>query len=265
MEHKIIQGNAINKYIPYNSIDLIVTSPPYWNIKDYGSGKHSSYNRYLKELKAILHRCLLYTKPGRKICINIGDIFVSSKYTSDNRFTIYPLFAEIITYMFKIGTSYEGDIRWHKTKYDGRLLGSFPYPPNGCIKQEYEHILIFRKKGKSPISNRYSSKINEREWWQLFNPTWTFRGKKDPRHPAPFPIEIPCNLIKMYSLVGETVLDPFAGSGTTSLAAECLKRNSIAIEINKEYVELIHNRLRNIEKEVYHEHRFQIPGLAKGN
>ena len=125
-------------------------------------------------------------------------------------------------------------------------MGSFPYPRNGILKMDYEFILLFKKLGNAPKpteEQKQRSVITKEEWGQYFSSHWTFNGVKQYEHIAMFPEELPKRLIKMFSFAGETVLDPFAGSGTTSLAAKHLGRNSIGYEINKSFAPIIRSKL----------------------
>lgn len=120
----------------------------------------------------------------------------------------------------------------------GAVMGSYPYPRNGILKIDYEFILIFKKQGKAPTPTKEQkemSEIDKEEWNKLFASHWNFAGAKQDGHIAVFPEELPARLIKMFSFVGETIFDPFMGSGTTALAARNLKRNSIGYEINKDF------------------------------
>ena len=134
------------------------------------------------------------------------------------------------------------------TSGGGAIMGSFPYPRNGILKMDYEFILIFKKLGNAPKptqKQKEESAMSKEEWGQYFSSHWNFNGVKQMGHIAMFPEELPKRLIKMFSFVGETVFDPFAGSGTTSLAAKNLGRNSIGYEINKEFAPVINEKLNS--------------------
>ena len=125
-------------------------------------------------------------------------------------------------------------------------MGSFPYPRNGILKMDYEFILLFKKMGNAPKptqQQKEQSAMTKEEWGHFFSSHWNFNGVKQMGHIAMFPEELPKRLIKMFSFVGETVFDPFAGSGTTSLAAKNLGRNSVAYEINKNFEPIIREKL----------------------
>jgi len=125
-------------------------------------------------------------------------------------------------------------------------MGSFPYPRNGIVKIDYEFILLFKKLGTPPKVSKTAkeqSKLTTEEWNEYFSGHWNFPGERQDKHLAMFPEELPKRLIRMFSFAGETVLDPFLGSGTTSLAAMNLKRNSCGYEINSEFLPVIREKL----------------------
>ncbi len=137
-----------------------------------------------------------------------------------------------------------GAIIWQKkttsnTTGGASLMGSYPYPKNGVLPIDYEFILLFKKLGNAPKPSKEikeRSKMTKEEWKAYFNGHWNFGGAKQDGHIAMFPEELPKRLIKMFSYVGDTALDPFLGSGTTSLAARNQNRNSVGYEINPEFV-----------------------------
>jgi DNA modification methylase/endonuclease YncB( thermonuclease family) len=251
---KIIIGDS-RKMIELDdeSIGFIVTSPPYWHIKDYGVSGQIGYGQtlheYLKDLYRVWEECFRVLKPGRRLCINIGDQFARSVIYG--RYKIIPLHAEVISQCERIGFDYMGAIIWQKkttmnTTGGAVVMGSYPYPPNGMIEIDYEFILVFKKPGK--IENvlkeiKENSKLTKEEWKEYFAGHWGFGGEKQINHEAMFPEELPKRLIKMYSFVGDTVLDPFVGSGTTVKVALELKRNAIGYEINENFLEIIKEKI----------------------
>jgi len=254
-DHKIIIGDSRRMdAVDDESVHLVVTSPPYWQLKDYGSkqqiGYNDSYQDYINNLNLVWNECYRVLHKGCRLCINIGDQFARSVYYG--RYKIIPIRTEIIKFCEKIGFDYMGAIIWQKvttcnTTGGATIMGSFPYPRNGIVKLDYEFILIFKKLGKPPkVSKQIKerSKLSKEEWNQYFYGHWNFSGEKQNQHLAPFPEELPKRLIKMFSFVGDTILDPFLGSGTASLAALNLSRNSIGYEINPEYRDTIQRRLR---------------------
>jgi len=144
-----------------------------------------------------------------------------------------------------------GAVIWQKnttmnTTGGASIMGSFPYPRNGILKIDYEFILIFKKLGNPPYINEEAKKasaMTKEEWNSFFSSHWTFAGARQDKHMAVFPEELPSRLIKMFSFVGETVLDPFLGSGTTSLAAKNLNRNSIGYEINSDFLNVCEEKI----------------------
>lgn len=254
-EHQIIFGDSrsLNR-IGDKSVQLIVTSPPYWQLKDYGTddqiGFNDSYEAYINNLNLVWKECDRVLADGCRLCINIGDQFARSVYYG--RYKVIPIRTEIIRFCEALGMDYMGAIIWQKattmnTSGGGAVMGSFPYPRNGILKMDYEFILLFKKLGKAPKptqQQKEQSAMTKEEWGQYFSSHWNFNGVRQMGHIAMFPEELPKRLIKMFSFVGETVFDPFAGSGTTSLAAKDLGRNSIGYEVNRTFEPIIREKLR---------------------
>ena len=245
-KHTLINGDSRNMCLmPDKSVHLIVTSPPYWQLKDYGTddqiGFNESYETYINNLNLVWSECNRILKDGCRLCINIGDQFARAVYYG--RYKVIPIRTEIIRFCETLGLDYMGAVIWQKqltmhTTGGGAVMGSYPYPRNGILKIDYEFILIFKKQGKAPTPTKEQkemSEIDKEEWNKLFASHWNFAGAKQDGHIAVFPEELPARLIKMFSFVGETIFDPFMGSGTTALAARNLKRNSIGYEINKDF------------------------------
>lgn len=253
-EHKIIFGDSRSlNQIKDKSVQLIITSPPYWQLKDYGAedqiGFNDSYEEYINNLNLVWKECNRVLSDGCRLCINIGDQFARSVYYG--RYKVIPIRTEIIRFCESLGMDYMGAIIWHKTTTmntsgGGAIMGSFPYPRNGILKMDYEFILLFKKLGNAPKptpQQKVESALTKEEWGQYFSSHWNFNGVKQMGHIAMFPEELPKRLIKMFSFKGETVFDPFAGSGTTSLAAKKLGRNSIGYEINRDFEPVIREKL----------------------
>ncbi|MFZ3150150.1 MAG: DNA methyltransferase [Anaerolineaceae bacterium] len=252
--HKIIIGDSRQmNLVPNESIHLIITSPPYWQLKDYGSddqlGYHDTYEEYVNYLNLVWNECYRVLLPGCRLCINIGDQFARSVYYG--RYKVIPIRTEIIKFCETIGFDYMGAVIWQKvttmnTTGGATVMGSFPYPRNGIIKIDYEFILIFKKLGEAPKPTKTQKQLSvmtKEEWNTFFSGHWNFAGVKQNGHLAMYPEELPARLIKMFSFVGETILDPFLGSGTTSLAARNLNRNSVGYEINPEFTSKIQDKL----------------------
>jgi DNA modification methylase len=250
---KIIIGDSRKmEEVKKDSVDLIVTSPPYWHIKDYGVegqiGYGQSLHEYLKNLYLVWGDCYRILKPGTRLCINIGDQFLRSIIYG--RYKIAPLHSEFIVQCEKVGFDYMGSIIWQKkttmnTTGGAAVMGSYPYPPNGIVELDYEFILIFKKPGKRNFSKeaKEKSKLSKEEWKEYFLGHWYFNGARQEGHEAMFPEELPKRLIKMFTFVGDTVLDPFLGSGTTAKTAINLDRNVIGYEINEEFLPMIKEKI----------------------
>lgn len=260
--HHITIGDARDMdCIRNNSVHLVVTSPPYWQLKDYGSqnqiGFNDTYEEYINNLNLVWQECYRVIHPGCRLCINIGDQFARSVYYG--RYKIIPIRDEIIRFCETIGFDFMGSIIWQKvttcnTSGGASIMGSFPYPRNGIIKIDYEYILLFKKPGnppKVPDSIREKARLTTEEWNEYFAGHWCFPGVRQDKHLAMFPEELPKRLIRMFSFEGEYVLDPFLGSGTTSLAAIKLGRNSYGYEINPAFEQVIKEKLYSAGSLIY--------------
>ena len=267
--HKIIIGDSRKMVeVPDKSVHLIITSPPYWQLKDYGTEKqigfNDSYEGYVNNLNLVWKECYRVLHDGCRLCINIGDQFARSVYYG--RYKVIPIRTEIIRFCEALGLDYMGAIIWQKpttmnTTGGATIMGSFPYPRNGIIKIDYEFILIFKKPGKPPAVKKEfkeESKLTKEEWNEYFSGHWSFNGEKQREHLAMFPEELPKRLIKMFSFIGDTVLDPFLGSGTTILAAKNLYRNSIGYEINENFLPIIKEKVGIGLNELYQKTSFEI-------
>jgi site-specific DNA-methyltransferase (adenine-specific) len=252
--HKIVNGDCRDmKGLQDSSVHLVITSPPYWQLKDYGSeeqiGFHDSYEKYINNLNLVWKECFRVLHNGCRMCINIGDQFARSVYYG--RYKVIPIREEIIKFCENIGFDYMGAVIWQKvttsnTTGGGVQMGSYPFPRNGILKIDYEFILILKKPGDPPkpdLEQKEQSRMTPEEWNTFFAGHWNFPGTKQNNHIAMFPEELPRRLIKMFSFVGETILDPFLGSGTTSLAAQKLNRSSIGYEINADFIPVIKEKL----------------------
>ncbi|OGD13433.1 DNA methylase N-4, partial [Candidatus Atribacteria bacterium RBG_19FT_COMBO_35_14] len=247
---------------------LIITSPPYWQLKDYGNGRQigfdDNYEEYINNLNLVWNECYRILHNGCRLCVNIGDQFARSVYYG--RYKVIPIRTEIIKFCESMGFDYMGAIIWQKvttcnTTGGATVMGSFPYPRNGILKIDYEFILIFKKYGKAPQVSKEmkeKSKLSQEEWNEYFTGHWNFPGEKQDKHLAMFPEELPKRLIKMFSFVGDTILDPFLGSGTTSLAAKNLQRNSIGYEINEYFLPVIKEKLGLRQRTIFQDETFEI-------
>jgi modification methylase len=235
------------------TIDLAVTSPPYWHIKDYGVpgqiGYGQSLHEYLKDLYRTWRGCFRVIREGGRLCINVGDQFARAAVYG--RYKVIPLHAEFINQCEHIGFDFLGSIIWQKKTTmnpsgGAVVMGSYPFPPNGIVEIDYEFILIFKKPGlskKVAPEIKAASKLTKAEWKEYFAGHWHFGGVRQAGHEAMFPEELPRRLIKMFSFVGDTVLDPFLGSGTTVKAALDLARNAVGYEINPDFLEAVPQKI----------------------
>jgi len=249
----IIADSRQMKEVADEEVDLIITSPPYWHIKDYGVkgqiGYGQTLHEYLKDLYYVWKECYRVLKKGGRFCLNIGDQFARSVIYG--RYKVIPIHAEFIGQCEEIGFDFMGSIIWQKkttmnTTGGANVMGSFPYPPNGIVEIDYEFIHIFKKPGKSRIVSKKikeASRLTKEEWKEYFSGHWRFGGARQIGHEAMFPDELPRRAIKMFSFVGDTVLDPFLGSGTTIKVALELKRNAIGYEINRDFLKIIKQKV----------------------
>jgi len=275
-KHKVIIGDSRKMVeLKDESIHLVITSPPYWQLKDYGNGNqigfNDSYEKYINNLNLVWKECYRTLYPGCRLCINIGDQFARSVYYG--RYKIIPIRTEIIKFCETIGFDYMGAIIWQKvttcnTTGGASIMGSFPYPRNGIIKIDYEFILIFKKPGDPPKVSKLikeKSKLTTEDWNTYFSGHWQFPGERQNTHLAMYPEELPKRLIKMFSFVGDTVLDPFLGSGTTSLAALNLERNSIGYEINPDFLPVITEKLKTGQPQLFQQNQIDFVHQHKLN
>lgn len=266
--HKIINGDSRQMTeLADASVHLAVTSPPYWQLKDYGSdnqiGFNDTYENYVNNLNLVWKECYRVLHNGCRLCVNIGDQYARAVYYG--RYKVIPIREEIIKFCENAGFDYMGAIIWQKvttsnTTGGGIQMGSYPYPRNGILKLDYEFILIFKKLGDAPKPekvNKELSKMTADEWNTFFAGHWNFAGARQNNHIAMFPEELPRRLIKMFSFVGDTVLDPFAGSGTTTFAAKNLARNSIGYEINPDFIPVIEQKIGAYQIDI-HETTFEF-------
>lgn len=258
--HTLCHNDSRNILVPAESVQLVVTSPPYWTLKQYRDsagqlGHVEDYEEFLRELDLIWEKCYESLVPGGRLVCVVGDVCLSRK-KNNGRHTVVPLHASIQEHCRQIGYDNLAPIIWHKianAAYEaegngGGFLGK-PYEPNGVIKNDIEFILMERKPGgyrQPSLSTRLLSVIteaNHREWFQQI---WTgITGASTRNHPAPYPVELVTRLIRMFSFVGDTVLDPFLGTGTTTIAAMQCGRNSIGYEVDEKYFEMARRRVKD--------------------
>jgi modification methylase len=265
--HRLHAGDArALDHLPAESVQLVVTSPPYWTLKQYRDsdgqmGHIQDYETFLDELDRVWRHCYRVLVPGGRLVCVVGDVCLSRRQ-NQGRHTVFPLHASIQERCRRIGFDNLAPIIWHKIAnavYEvdnggGGFLGK-PYEPNAVIKNDIEFILMERKHGgyRTPsAATRVLSVIsgdNHRKWFQQI---WSgLTGASTRHHPAPFPVELAERLIRMFSFVGDTVLDPFLGTGTTSVAAAKCGRNSLGFEVDPHYFKLAHNRVVNETRSLF--------------
>jgi len=244
-------------FLEPESIHLIVTSPPYWTLKEYNLGEGQmgyirEYKEFLRELDRVWTACFHALVPGGRVVCVVGDVCLSRRKNAGEH-TVIPLHASIQEHCREIGFSNLAPIIWYKIAnavYEaegngGGFLGK-PYEPNAVVKNDIEFILMERKPGgyrKPDLSTRILSVIPAERHKEWFQQIWTgLTGASTRHHPAPFPLELAERLIRMFSFVGDTVLDPFMGTGTTNVAAAKWGRNSIGVEIDPKYFDMACNR-----------------------
>ena len=247
--HKVILGDARDVRLPSSSVHLVVTSPPYWTLKEYPDndgqmGRLRDYNVFLENLRSVWEGCYEALVPGGRLVCVVGDICLSRR-RNGGRHSVVPLHASIQVQCRDIGFDNLAPIIWHKIsnmKTEAHRSGSYlgkPFEPNGVIKNDIEFILMLRKPGgyRSPsAAARLLSVISADDHDHWFRQIWNdVRGASTRNHPAPFPVELAERLVRMFSFVGDTVLDPFTGTASTQVAAQRSGRNSIGIEVEPAY------------------------------
>ena len=256
--HRLINGDARGlSFLEDESVHLVVTSPPYWNLKRYNEnpdqlGHVQNYEVFLAELEKVWQHAFRVLVPGGRLVCIVGDVCVARR--NFGRHLVFPLHADICVICRRIGFDNLNPIVWHKianASYEvpngSRFFGK-PYEPNAIIKNDMEFILMQRKPGgyrKPTIEQREASKLTKDEFNRWFQQIWNITGASTRHHPAPFPLELATRLIRMFSFVGDTVLDPFSGSGTTMVAALRTGRNSIGVEIDAEYCRMAARYLKS--------------------
>lgn len=246
--HRLINGDARDlSFIGDESVHLVVTSPPYWNLKRYNEnpdqlGHIQDYESFLGELEKVWRHVFRFLVPGGRMVCVVGDVCVARR--NFGRHLVFPLHADISVMCRRTGFDNLNPIIWHKianASYEvpngSKFLGK-PYEPNAIIKNDMEFILMQRKPGgyrKPTEEQRRQSMIDKKDFDRWFQQIWNIPGASLKHHPAPFPLELASRLVRMFSFVGDTVLDPFCGTGTTMVAAFKHQRNSIGVEVDPEY------------------------------
>ncbi|MBO3842771.1 MAG: site-specific DNA-methyltransferase [Candidatus Brockarchaeota archaeon] len=253
--HKVFLSDSRSMDDIDEDVHLILTSPPYWNIKKYPRnpcqlGNISDYHQFLAELKKVISECFRVLVEGGRLCMVVGDICLARR---QGRHRVIPFHSHVIQLCLDAGFDYLAPIILYKianvtteakrkTYALGRYLG-----PNSIIKNDIEYVLIFRKPGGYRSVDKHTavlSRLEKHEFTEYFRQVWWVNSCRVNHHPAPFSLELAKRLVKMFSYVGDTVLDPFLGSGTTTLAAIYTSRNSVGYEVERSYVRLAKNRIR---------------------
>jgi DNA modification methylase len=249
--HHLYRQDARQMGLPPESVHLVVTSPPYWTLKEYNAsewqlGSIADYESFLLELDKVWRHCFDALVPGGRLICVVGDVCLSRRQ-NNGRHTVVPLHASIQEHCRAIGFDNLAPIIWHKIANaqleaagNGSSFLGKPYEPNAVIKNDIEFILMQRKPGgyRTPdLATRVLSVISDANHKAWFQQIWEgLTGASTRHHPAPYPVDLATRLIRMFSFVGDTVLDPFLGTGTTTLAAARCARNSIGIEVDAAYL-----------------------------
>src|SRR5258708_5102609 len=258
--HRLQLGDARKmSALKPESLHLVLTSPPYWTLKEYRDsdgqmGHIEGYDEFLTELDKVWRHCFRALVPGGRLVCVVGDVCLSRR-KNGGRHTVVPLHASIQERCRTIGFDNLSPIIWHKISnaaYEVEGSGGFlgkPFEPNAVIKNDIEFLLMERKPGgyRSPdVATRILSIISAKDHQVWFQQIWSdITGASTKNHPAPYPLELADRLIRMFSFVGDTVLDPFLGSGTTSAAAAKAGRNSIGLEVDDHYFQQAVRRVEN--------------------
>jgi modification methylase len=263
--HDLRLADARSMRLDPESVHLALTSPPYWTLKEYRNtegqlGHVEDYDHFLQELDRIWKHCFNALVPGGRLICVVGDVCISRR-KNNGRHQVVPLHASIQEHCRSMGFDNLAPIIWHKianANYEVENGSSFlgkPYEPNAVIKNDIEFILMERKPGgyrKPGDAARILSVISAENHQKWFQQIWEgLTGASTRRHPAPFPLELASRLIQMFSFVGDTVLDPFMGTGTTNIAALEFGRNSIGYEIDPEYFSLAKQNLEDANSHLF--------------
>jgi modification methylase len=259
--HRLVHGDARQlAFLPDNSVHLVVTSPPYFDLKQYAAdspdqlGEIHDYETFLDELDKVWRECARVLVPGGRICCVVGAITISRR--AGGRHYVLPLPSDIQVRSREIGLDNLTPIIWLKVSNivleasnSSRFLGK-PNLPNGVVKNDFETIVMLRKSGgyRSPTPEmEQASRIENADYFRWFVPIWSdITGASTREHPAPFPTALAYRLIRMFSFAGDTVLDPFLGTGTTTKAAMLAGRNSVGVEAEPQYIALARKKLSSV-------------------
>lgn len=266
--HDLHQGDArMMSFLEPGSVHLVVCSPPYWTLKEYREGEGQmgfieNYEAFLKELDKVWKQCYRALVPGGRLIIVVGDVCLSRR-KNNGRHTVVPLHASIQEHCRKLGFDNVQGIFWQKianASYEveggSGFLGK-PYEPNAVLKNDVEYILMQRKPGgyRSPsVATRVMSVIPAENYQKWFRIVWTdVPGASTKKHPAPYPASLAERLIRMFSFVGDVVLDPFLGTGSTAVAAARCGRNSVGVEVDPVYYQMARKRIEAETRDLFSE------------
>ncbi len=275
-QHELhLQDARDMRFLQHESVHLVLTSPPYWTLKEYRRsdgqlGFVGDYDEFLAELDKVWKQCFDALVPGGRLICVVGDVCLSRR-KNQGRHTVVPLHASIQERCRSLGYDNVAPIIWNKIAnavYEvengsGGFLGK-PYEPNAVIKNDIEFILMERKPGGYRAPSLYTrvlsviSAENHKKWFQQI---WTdVRGASTREHPAPYPLELAERLVRMFSFVGDTVLDPFMGTATTNLAALRWGRNSLGVEVDPHYFGMAHRRVTEAAADLFGKTAVQTHG-----
>lgn len=277
-EHHLYRSDSRNMVeLQPDTVHLVLTSPPYWTLKEYRPtsgqlGHIEDYDHFLNELDKIWKQCFDALVPGGRLICVVGDVCLSRR-ENGGRHTVVPLHASIQERCRKLGFDNLAPIVWHKisnavyeVENGGGFLGK-PYEPNAVVKNDIEFILMERKPGgyRTPdISAKILSLISAENHAKWFQQIWTgITGASTKQHPAPYPLELTERLIRMFSFVGDTVLDPFLGTGTTTIAAAKWGRDSIGYEIDEQYFALAQKRIAHETSSLFSRTELKVVSTPK--
>ena len=261
-------------WIPDASVHLVLTSPPYWTLKEYPIrdgqlGMVGDYEAFHDELDKVWWHCFRVLVPGGRLVCVVGDVCLSRR--RHGKHSVMPMHADIVVRARRLGFDNLSPIFWHKianANYEVENGSSFlgkPYEPNAIIKNDVEFILMLRKPGayRQPTEEqRDASRLSKEEYQEWFQQVWNgLMGESTKNHPAPYPEELAYRLVRMFSFVGDTVLDPFMGTGTTLLASYRCGRNAVGIEIEPAYVKMAKTRLEQTRSSLFEQERSEVTVL----
>lgn len=246
LENVVINGDSKSMPLPDNCVHLVVTSPPYNASKAYD--EDLSLTEYLSMLHDVFAECYRVLAPGGRMVVNVANL---------GRKPYIPLTSHVNLIMHDIGFMHRGEVIWDKSASAGSSCawGSFQSASNPCLRDIHEYLLMFSKgdyklpRTKTERAEGRIDTIGKEEFIQQTKSIWSFATESAKRvnHPAPFPVELPKRCIEMFTFVGDVVLDPFLGSGTTAVAAKMTGRRYVGCDLSAEYCAIAEDRLVQTE------------------